>query len=120
MFGGGAPDQVLHQLQRYHEEGRDELAEVMSSDLTEKLLMRKDRDEDDQQVLVKGLTILAQYLSQKYTISIGKFQMFVDCIVLILAIFIVDLHAIILSIVGAVSYNLILVINHKPGRYSAK
>ena len=62
MFGGGAPDQVLHQLQRYHEEGRDELAEVMSSDLTEKLLMRKDRDEDDQQVLVKGLTILAQIL----------------------------------------------------------
>lgn len=72
------------------------------------------------QASLGGLTILAQYLSQKYTISIGKFQMFVDCIVLILAIFIVDLHAIILSIVGAVSYNLILVINHKPGRYSAK
>jgi hypothetical protein len=60
MFGSGDPDQVLHQLQRYHQEGRDELAEVMSSDLTEKLLMRKNRDDKDQEVLVKGLIILAQ------------------------------------------------------------
>jgi len=67
-----------------------------------------------------GLTILAQYVSQKYNISIGKFQMSVDCIVLFLAIFIVDWNAIALSIVGAISYNLILVINHKPGRYSAR
>ena len=72
------------------------------------------------QASLGGLTILAQYLSQKHGISIGKFQMAVDCIVLILAIFIVDWHAILLSIVGAISYNLILVINHKPGRYSAR
>ena len=72
------------------------------------------------QASLGGLTILAQYLAQKYGISIGKFQMAVDCLVLILAIFIVDWHAIILSIVGAISYNLILVINHKPGRYSAR
>lgn len=38
---------------------------------------------------------------------------------LILVIFIVDWNAIALSIVGAIFYNLILVINHKPGRYSA-
>ena len=60
MFGSGDPDQVLNQLQHYHQEGRDELAEVMSSDLTEKLLMRRDRDDKDQEVLVKGLIILAQ------------------------------------------------------------
>ncbi|WP_435237715.1 YitT family protein [Psychromonas sp. PT13] len=67
-----------------------------------------------------GLTILAQYLSQKYGISIGKFQMGVDCLVLFLSLFIIDLNAIVLSIIGAISYNLILVINHKPGRYSVK
>ena len=67
-----------------------------------------------------GLTILAQYLSQKYAISIGKFQMAVDCLVLFLSLFIIDLNAIVLSIIGAISYNLILVINHKPGRYSVK
>ena len=72
------------------------------------------------QASLGGLTILAQYLAQKYGVSIGKFQMGVDCVVLILAIFIVDWNAILLSIVGAISYNLILVINHKPGRYSAR
>jgi len=72
------------------------------------------------QASLGGLTILAQFLADKYGLSIGKFQMAVDCVVLILAIFIVDWEAILLSIVGAVSYNLILVINHKPGRYTAK
>jgi len=72
------------------------------------------------QASLGGLAILAQYLSKKYGMSIGKFQMAVDCIVVILAIFIVDWNAIFLSIIGAISYNLILVINHKPGRYSAR
>lgn len=72
------------------------------------------------QASLGGLTILAQYLSQKYGVSIGKFQMAVDLVVLIIAIFIVDWSAIALSMVGAVSYNLILAINHKPGRYSAR
>lgn len=67
-----------------------------------------------------GLNILAQYLSQKYAISIGKFQMGVDCVVLFLSIFIIDWTSIALSIVGAISLNLILVVNHKPGRYSGK
>lgn len=67
-----------------------------------------------------GLMILAQYLNQKYNISIGKFQMSVDFVVLLLAIFIVDWRAILLSIMGATACNLILVINHKPGRYSGK
>lgn len=67
-----------------------------------------------------GLMILAQYLSKKYNISIGKFQMSVDFVVLLLAIFIVDWRAILLSIIGATACNLILVINHKPGRYSGK
>jgi uncharacterized membrane-anchored protein YitT (DUF2179 family) len=67
-----------------------------------------------------GLSILAQYLSQKYAISIGKFQMGVDCVVLILSIFVIDWTAIALSIAGAISLNLILVINHKLGRYSGK
>lgn len=66
-----------------------------------------------------GLTILAQYLSKKYAISLGKFQLVVDCMVLFLSVFIVDWTAIVISIIGVISYSLILVINHKPGRYSA-
>ena len=67
-----------------------------------------------------GLMILAQFLSNKYKISIGKFQMSVDFVVLLLAIFIVDWRAIVLSIIGATACNLTLVVNHKPGRYSGK
>ncbi|TEW56215.1 YitT family protein [Psychromonas sp. RZ22] len=67
-----------------------------------------------------GLMILAQFLSQKYKISIGKFQMSVDFVVLLMAIFIVDMRAILLSVIGATACNLVLVINHKPGRYSGK
>lgn len=67
-----------------------------------------------------GLTILAKFLSQKYGISIGKFQMVVDFIVVFLAVFIVDWTAIFLSILGVFSLNLLLAVNHKPGRYSAR
>lgn len=64
-----------------------------------------------------GLNILARYLAKRYGISIGKFQMLVDCIIIALAVFIVDYHAILISIVGAISLNFILTVNHKPGRY---
>jgi len=67
-----------------------------------------------------GLNILAKFLSKRYGISIGKFQMCVDSLIVLLAIFIIDWKLIVLSIVGAVSLNLILAVNHKPGRYSGK
>ena len=64
-----------------------------------------------------GLMILAQFLFKKFGISIGKFQLMVDCVVLSLALFVVDWTAIMLSITGSIAYNLFLVINHKAGRY---
>lgn len=65
-----------------------------------------------------GLNILARYLSDTRGISIGKFQMMVDCVVVFMAIFIVDWQLIIYSIIGAISLNLIIAVNHKPGRYT--
>ena len=65
-----------------------------------------------------GLNILARYLAKKYGFSIGKFQMLVDCMIIALAVFIVDFQAILISIIGAVSLNFILAVNHKPGRYT--
>lgn len=64
-----------------------------------------------------GINILAKYLAQTRGFSIGKFQMVVDCCIIALAIFVVDYQAILISIVGAVSLNIILAVNHKPGRY---
>lgn len=65
-----------------------------------------------------GLNILARYLAQTRGYSIGKFQMIVDCIIVLMAVFVVDYEAILLSVLGAVALNLILAVNHKPGRYS--
>lgn len=64
-----------------------------------------------------GFNILARYLSQKYGISFGKFQMSLDCAVVGAAFFVVSPSAIVASIIGAVALNFVLAVNHKPGRY---
>jgi len=65
-----------------------------------------------------GLNILARYLAQTRGYSIGKFQMAVDCVVVFAAIFIVNWQLILFSVIGAISLNLIIAVNHKPGRYT--
>jgi uncharacterized membrane-anchored protein YitT (DUF2179 family) len=65
-----------------------------------------------------GLNILAKYLAQTRDISIGKFQMAVDCVVIFMAIFIVNWQLIVYSVIGVVALNLIIAVNHKPGRYT--
>ncbi|MEC8081033.1 MAG: YitT family protein [Pseudomonadota bacterium] len=65
-----------------------------------------------------GLNILARYLFQTRGVPIGKFMMTVDCMVVFMSVFIVDFSLIAISILGAVVLNFMLVMNHKPGRYS--
>lgn len=62
MFGASDPNQALLQLESYHREGRLELAEVMASDMTDRLMSQKDRTDADQAILVRGLRILAGIL----------------------------------------------------------
>lgn len=64
-----------------------------------------------------GLNVVARYMAEKYGISMGKFQMAVDCIIVMLSIFVVDYTLIAISIVGAIALNMIIAVNHKPGRY---
>lgn len=64
-----------------------------------------------------GLNILARYLAEKYGISMGKFQMAVDCCIVLLSVFVVDFMLILISVIGAVALNMIIAVNHKPGRY---
>lgn len=64
-----------------------------------------------------GVNILARYLAEKYGVSMGKFQMAIDCIIVLLSIFMVDLMLIAISFIGAVALNMIIAVNHKPGRY---
>jgi uncharacterized membrane-anchored protein YitT (DUF2179 family) len=64
-----------------------------------------------------GLNILSIFLQENYNISAGKFQMAVDTGIILAAFFVVNWKALLFSILAAVALNIILAINHKPGRY---
>jgi uncharacterized membrane-anchored protein YitT (DUF2179 family) len=64
-----------------------------------------------------GLGILAFYLQQKRGIRAGNFQLLTDCMVLAVSFFIVGPYILAVSVIGAVATNIILAVNHKPGRY---
>ncbi|MDP5239697.1 YitT family protein [Uliginosibacterium sp. 31-16] len=64
-----------------------------------------------------GLGVLAIFLQERYGISAGKFQMGADCAIVLAAFFVVDPWHVTLSILGAVALNLVIAVNHKPGRY---
>ncbi|MGY0615088.1 YitT family protein [Vibrio sp. FJH11] len=67
-----------------------------------------------------GFNILALFLQERFGIRAGKVQMALDCSIVAMSLFVVDIYLITLSILGAVTINLILAMNHKPGRYQAK
>lgn len=64
-----------------------------------------------------GVGILALYLQEKHNIRAGKFQLAVDLSILAIGFFIVSLPILLLSILGAVTMNIVIAVNHKPGRY---
>ena len=69
MFGAADPEQAISQLEAYYREGRGERAEVMASALVDQLIALKDRDDDTQGILVRGLRILAGVLNSR-----GKYK----------------------------------------------
>lgn len=64
-----------------------------------------------------GINILAIYLQERFGIRAGYFQLAVDLAILGAACFVLSPRNIALSVLGAAIVNLILAINHKPGRY---
>ena len=64
-----------------------------------------------------GVNILAVYLQDTYNIRAGWFQLGVDAAILVVACFILPLDKVALSLAGATVINLILAVNHRPGRY---
>jgi len=65
-----------------------------------------------------GMNILALFLQDKYGIRAGKLQMGVDCCIVLASLFVVSYEMLIASVLGAVIVNLIIAMNHRPGRYS--
>ena len=66
-----------------------------------------------------GVGIAALYLQDRYGWRAGKVQMAVDCIIVLLALWTVEPLRVAWSIAGAVALNLVLAMNHRPGRYMA-
>jgi uncharacterized membrane-anchored protein YitT (DUF2179 family) len=66
-----------------------------------------------------GLNILSLYLSKYHNVNAGRFQVVVDVVIIILAIYIVDIWATIYSVIAAICMNAVLAINFKKGRYLA-
>lgn len=64
-----------------------------------------------------GFNILALFLQERFGVRAGKVQMALDCTIVVLSLFIVDVSLVLLSVLGAIVTNLILAMNHKPGRY---
>ncbi|MBU4423485.1 MAG: YitT family protein [Gammaproteobacteria bacterium] len=66
-----------------------------------------------------GVGIAALYLQDRYGWRAGKVQMAVDCCIVLLALWSVEPVRVLWSIAGAVALNLVLAMNHRPGRYMA-
>ncbi|MGC4407576.1 YitT family protein [Rhizobium rosettiformans] len=64
-----------------------------------------------------GINILAMYLQDKTGLRAGYFQLGVDLTIFAIAFFVLPADRLALSVLGAAIANLILAINHKPGRY---
>jgi uncharacterized membrane-anchored protein YitT (DUF2179 family) len=71
------------------------------------------------QASLGGVNILALYLQDKYQIRAGMVMLAVDIAVLLAALFVLDLKAVIASVVGALAMNMVIWINHRRDRYVA-
>jgi uncharacterized membrane-anchored protein YitT (DUF2179 family) len=64
-----------------------------------------------------GLSILSIWLQEKHGVRAGVFQMVVDSVVVVASCFLVPPRTLFLSVLGAAALNLVLAVNHRPGRY---
>ena len=65
-----------------------------------------------------GLSILGLYMQDNFKISAGKFQLFVDFVLIMIAFYLFDIYTVIYSAIALIILNIELIVNHKEGRYS--
>ena len=65
------------------------------------------------------MIFLMFYLQEQFKIPAGKVQMGIDVAILLISLFFVDWKLILISILGAVILNSIILLNHKTNRYVA-
>jgi uncharacterized membrane-anchored protein YitT (DUF2179 family) len=66
---------------------------------------------------VGGINILALYLQDNFNVRAGYFQLAVDAVILVAALFVLPFDRVCYSVLGALVLNFIIALNHKPGRY---
>ena len=64
-----------------------------------------------------GATIVSLYMQNRYGVRAGKVQLAIDCVVLLLALFVVPLERVFYSVLATVVMGVFLWISHRPGRY---
>jgi len=64
-----------------------------------------------------GINILVLYLQERRGWRAGKVQMAIDCLIVLAAFAIVEPWQVAVSVLGAVALNLVVAVNHRPGRY---
>jgi uncharacterized membrane-anchored protein YitT (DUF2179 family) len=64
-----------------------------------------------------GLNVLVLWLQERHGVRAGKVQMAIDCAIVAAAFAIVEPQRVLLSVLGAIALNLVVAVNHKPGRY---
>jgi uncharacterized membrane-anchored protein YitT (DUF2179 family) len=65
-----------------------------------------------------GVNMVAFYLQNRFGWRAGKVQMGIDCAIVLTSLVTLDLKHLALSIVAAISMNLMVALNHRPGRYN--
>lgn len=66
---------------------------------------------------VGGINIMALYLQDNYNIRAGYSQLALDVTIMLLAFMFIPWYNVLVSLLGIVVLNLIVALNHKPGRY---
>jgi uncharacterized membrane-anchored protein YitT (DUF2179 family) len=69
------------------------------------------------QASLGGLNILSIWLQRRHSVRAGAFQMAVDSLIVAASFLVVTPGTLALSVLGAVAMNLVLAMNHRPGRY---
>lgn len=64
-----------------------------------------------------GINILAMWVQEKFGWRAGYVQLGIDLVILGIAFFVLPPDNLALSVLGAVIVNMILALNHRPGRY---
>lgn len=66
-----------------------------------------------------GMNVLVLYLQERLGWRAGVVQMGIDSLIVVGALWVADPQRVAWSVLGAVVLNLVLAVNHRPGRYMA-